>query len=232
MAVDPRHCPKLATIYESGYPESALLAEIVKENSAAARKAGLKMGTWKVGKDPKKQADKEKAAFLDTITASDNLFARVCHDQELPKGIDLEDVKALRVAANQYAAGFSTFDRPNVEAARLMVGSFLKEIRDTIRRAEEGEPAPRMALYSAHDVTLWTLLAALSQNNEVLVPYASHLAFELWTDERGDHWVAVEFNGDYLKVGDCPSSLCRLADFEAAIEGFVVADFEQECREP
>jgi acid phosphatase len=232
MALDPGFCPKLNTLYKSGYPGSKLYAEIVKENLPAVREAGVKIGTWNVGTDPETKAEEEKAAFFATITAADNLFARVCHGKELPEGIGMEDVRALRAATDQYGAGFSTYDRPSPEAARLIIGLFVKEIRDKILRAAKGAPAPRMTLYSAHDLTLWSLLAALSQDNDVTIPYASHIAFELWQDRHGDHWVAVEFNGDYLTVGECPSSLCTLVHFVAAIERYVPVDFEQECSEP
>lgn len=230
MRVGASSCARLSTLLGSAYPKSDLLAQILEKNLAAVRSTGLKIETWNVDTDPKTKEEEESAAFWATLSASDNLFGRACHQKTLPEGVRLEDVTAMRDVFDEALAAASTFDRPRGEAARLAIGPFLKDIWTRIRMAANGDEAPRMALYSAHDTTLWPLLATLSQDNNVLIPYASHLAFELWRDRAGESWVAVYFNGTYLTVGDCPSSLCKLADFEAAIEKYVPVDYEQECK--
>ena len=229
ISPNPILCPKLS-ILGPEYLNSPLFAEVVKNNLDAARETGEKIGTWHVGTDPKTREAEEVASFLETIGASDNLFGRYCHGKEMPEGVGLEDVENMRVASDQAMAGNYTFTFPNPEATRLTIGNFLGDIRNAMIRAARQEPAPRMALYSGHDVTVWPLLAALSQDNAVEVPFASHMAFELWQDDDGESYVAVDFNGTYLKVGDCPSTLCKLEVFEAAIERFVPVDYERECQ--
>lgn len=231
MIANRATCPRLKTIFDVDYPKSKLFDEIFQEYRHAAQKVGSKMGTWDNLGDSESQG-KQVAAFYETLAASDNLFSRVCHDKRLPRGIGMKDVTAMRDATNAIAGGSVTFDQPaSTEAARLSIGSFLSDISAKMVKARHRKPAPRMALYAGHDQTLWYLLATLSQNEDVMVPYASHLAFELWQDRGGDPWVAVEFNGEYLTVGDCPSALCRLPDFRNAIEKYVVTDYEKECRE-
>jgi acid phosphatase len=218
MTPNTDSCPRLASLLGKDGPFLASPAVIQVVTNPVIADVGGKIGT---PGDP-----------VATITTSDNLFSRACHSFPLPTGVTLDDVTQMRDLTNQAAGLQSTFDAPSHEAARLAIGVFLGDIRDRIRAgATLGSSAPRMALLSGHDTTIWPLLATLGQDNQVLVPFASHIAFELWQDSQQDYWVAVEFNGTYLTVGSCTSPLCALADFEAAIADFVVtpAQYQQEC---
>jgi len=135
----------------------------------------------------------------------------------------------MRALQNRAQGGMFTYDAPQHKAARLGIGSFLKRIRRTMRRATAKNDAPLMALWSGHDVTIWPLLTTLGLNNAITIAYGSHLVFELWQDRAQEHWVAVEFDGEYQTIPACGSELCKLADFDAAIKPFIPVDFAKEC---
>ena len=55
-----------------------------------------------------------------------------------------------------------------------------------------GEAIEKMRVYSGHDATLTTLLAALDMWNFTLANYASYVAFELYKDTKnGDFFFKV-----------------------------------------
>lgn len=59
----------------------------------------------------------------------------------------------------------------------------------------------RLALFSAHDVTLLPLLSALGQHQRSWPGFASWLSFELWRDDGGaGHSVRVLHNGEPLRL--------------------------------
>lgn len=161
------------------------------------------------------------------LSGMDNSYSRLCHARGLQPGITRRDTIHMRDLADQLTARLWTFEPP--KTVRLGIGSFLGDIAARQRAAVAGETGATLALYSGHDATFWPLLATLGVPNEVEIPYAAHLAFELWRDPAGIHWVTVDFGGRYLELPACPSP-CRYEGFAAAIEPFVPLDVARECR--
>lgn len=218
-------CPKWEKVF-GRFWTSDLYRDLVKNNLDGVRAVGRKIGTWNVGENP---SEKEVSdAFYGTLVASDNLYGRVCHNKKLPVGVSLDEIALTRSVATQLSAGYYTFE-PN--AARLVIGPFLQQLSHNMVAAAHGDPSPRMALYSGHDATLWALLATLieGQDNVVQIPYASHMAFELWRDSDGQPWVAIDLNGEYVQIGKC-GQLCRLEAFQATIKPFIPVDYSKECQ--
>jgi len=52
-----------------------------------------------------------------------------------------------------------------------------------------------MYLYSCHDSTLTALLLALGCYDDRWPPYAADVAFELYKDVEGRHWVMIRYCG-------------------------------------
>lgn len=58
--------------------------------------------------------------------------------------------------------------------------------RQCLQEALSGETTVKFALFSGHDTVVAPLLAALGAYNCRWPPYASHVAFELWSKPSGD----------------------------------------------
>ena len=55
------------------------------------------------------------------------------------------------------------------------------------------ESRPKMYLYSSHDSTLAAILLALGCYDAEWPPYAADLAFELYEDVDGKHYVKLRY---------------------------------------
>ncbi|CAM9307241.1 unnamed protein product, partial [Laminaria digitata] len=67
------------------------------------------------------------------------------------------------------------------EAAALSLYPFTREILTNMRDVLSGKSAMKFALFSGHDTVIAPLLAALGAYDCRWPPYASHVAFELWS---------------------------------------------------
>jgi len=57
------------------------------------------------------------------------------------------------------------------------------------------ESRPKMYLYSCHDSTLTAILLSLGCCDDEWPPYAADVAFELYEDGAGKHWVKLRYCG-------------------------------------
>ena len=58
---------------------------------------------------------------------------------------------------------------------------------------------PALHLYSGHDTTLVPLLVGLGVYDDEWPPYTADLAFELYEDEEGKHFIKVLFQQKVCK---------------------------------
>lgn len=70
----------------------------------------------------------------------------------------------------------------SAEKSKLRTGYLLGQIFNQFERFKDGEILPKLTLYSSHDATLSSLLYSLNASNELLVPYAAAITFELYVD--------------------------------------------------
>ncbi|XP_078725744.1 2-phosphoxylose phosphatase 1 [Lampetra fluviatilis] len=90
--------------------------------------------------------------------------------------------------------------------ALLVMHPFLNRTAQRLGAVAAGKPAERLALYSAHDVTLEPALSALGLTGARFPRYAARLVFELWRKEDkgrlaggadvGGHFIRVLYNGE------------------------------------
>eukprot|EP00747_Dinoflagellata_sp_TGD_P182349 gnl/TRDRNA2_/TRDRNA2_36566_c0_seq1.p1 gnl/TRDRNA2_/TRDRNA2_36566_c0~~gnl/TRDRNA2_/TRDRNA2_36566_c0_seq1.p1 ORF type:complete len:505 (+),score=88.98 gnl/TRDRNA2_/TRDRNA2_36566_c0_seq1:59-1573(+) len=108
------------------------------------------------------------------------------------------------------------------QANKLRNLPILHEITSRMRKKLNGA-APRLALYSGHDISVAPLAAALGFGECKWIPTGSHIVFELWSSGATDK-LRVLYNGQSVtsKISDCDvgSEFCDLSAFEAAVNNF------------
>lgn len=169
---------------------------------------------------------------------SDALVPRICHDMKLPCNADGEcvtndDMEKIYVDGNWE----NKFRYGYVDIARLMIGHFANEIRDSMLQGNL-MGYPRYVLFSGHDDTLTPLLAGLGISVDIWPPYASNLVFELWRTRDSSPsemklFVRVVYNGDVQTIPGCTredGTLCSWNEFSGIIEtNLTIKDYEKEC---
>lgn len=169
---------------------------------------------------------------------SDALLPRICHDMKLPCNADGEcvtndDMEKIYVDGNWE----NKFRYGYVDIARLMIGHFANEIRDSMLQGNL-MGYPRYVLFSGHDDTLTPLLAGLGISVDIWPPYASNLVFELWRTRDSSPsemklFVRVVYNGDVQTIPGCTredGTLCSWNEFSGIIEtNLTIKDYEKEC---
>lgn len=169
---------------------------------------------------------------------SDALLPRICHNMKLPcnaegECVTKEDVEKIYVDGNWE----NKFRYGYVDIARLMVGHFANELRDSMAQGNK-MGYPRYALFSGHDDTLTPLLAGLGISVDIWPPYASNLVFELWRAKgtmpaEMKLFVRAVYNGEVLKIPGCSKeggALCTWDEFSKIIDNnLTIKDYEKEC---
>jgi len=68
------------------------------------------------------------------------------------------------------------------------------------------ESSPKMYIYSCHDSTVAALLLALGCYDNEWPPYAADIAFELYKDADGGHWVKLRYCSKVISVSQSISN--------------------------
>ena len=71
-----------------------------------------------------------------------------------------------------------------------------------------------MYIYSCHDSTVTAILLALGCYDDKWPPYAAEVAFELYEDGVGKHWVKLRYCGKVSKIGLLPYPMWVLRFYE------------------
>jgi len=80
-----------------------------------------------------------------------------------------------------------------------------------------------MTVYSAHDTTVASLLAALGHTDWILPGFLSHVVVELW-GQRGvstpsNLRVQIKYNDAGIGIDGCPETGCSMSEFVTAVAG-------------
>ena len=100
-----------------------------------------------------------------------------------------------------YGARF-THGAPGEALVRLASGRLLAEVAGHLRAAAANANAPRVAVFSGHDVTLVPLLVALGvldDENMRWPAYAAHLVFELFLGEDDELYLRLAYCGQEVQ---------------------------------
>eukprot|EP01094_Clydonella_sp_ATCC50884_P003924 TRINITY_DN1302_c0_g1_i1.p1 TRINITY_DN1302_c0_g1~~TRINITY_DN1302_c0_g1_i1.p1 ORF type:complete len:480 (+),score=148.57 TRINITY_DN1302_c0_g1_i1:136-1575(+) len=162
---------------------------------------------------------------LDSIwSIVDLMTCEYSHEMEDTRGAprDLYDRLVLLndwVVQRQFATG---------EIGRLIGGHLVWRLREDMRLKSIGEGVRKLHLYSAHDVTVASLLAALNIPVNKLPGYAASLAFEFYS-EGNDYLVRALFNREPILIPGCSTEYCRYETFLEATEMASIHDIQGAC---
>ena len=119
------------------------------------------------------------------------------------------------------------------EKTVVMSSCCSQHIASTVHNLIVADMSARMNIYSAHDTTVFSLLAALNATGDpstALPVFASNVILELWqlpnTQPSGpeDFSIRVKYNGELLPDGlGCPGGSCSMTDFLSGTKDVVVS---------
>ncbi|CAN0298033.1 unnamed protein product, partial [Ectocarpus fasciculatus] len=127
----------------------------------------------------------EGVSELKMTSMADQMHALSCHNMTLPcsdKGcVSAEVAMSVMVEADRQMCLRYYGANGGGESAALSLYPFTTEILTNMRRALSGDSPTKFALFSGHDTVVAPLLAAFGAYDCRWPPYASHVAFELWS---------------------------------------------------
>ncbi|KAL1523450.1 hypothetical protein AB1Y20_018390 [Prymnesium parvum] len=136
--------------------------------------------------------DQAREVLICVVAHSDALEA-----QSLPGRLSAK--KVLHLAHVNGRAWSRMYTAPGVP--RLAIGSLVSEIHSRLTRAVESGDISTLHLLSGHDSTLVPLLSALKIYDSHWPRYAAHLEIELATDDLGQHYARLLYDGKvYLPI--------------------------------
>ncbi|KAI6177006.1 hypothetical protein M3Y97_00860200 [Aphelenchoides bicaudatus] len=130
----------------------------------------------------------------------------------------------------------------SAEKSKLRTGYLLGQIFDRFERISNGENLEKLTLLSSHDATLTSLLYSLNASNEMLVPYAAAISFELYVDglHMPTYYVKTLYRNEtgndqahVFQLHGCERPACELNEFKKAYENAIFITQEeqrQECK--
>ncbi|KAG1706635.1 Testicular acid phosphatase [Nymphon striatum] len=129
---------------------------------------------------------------------------------------------------------------PTREMQRLKAGPFLKEVVEHCKRKISKNITLNTFVYSAHDLTLGTILEALSVFNGKQPPYASVILVELYdlgdiSADYGNYAIRFLYRNSssaepyILQLPGCDNTMCRFDRFIDIVEDLIPGDIIEEC---
>lgn len=91
-----------------------------------------------------------------------------------------------------------------------------------------GKSPKKFALLSAHDTTLAALLTLLGYKDEIIPPYASHIAMEIWEDVDREKYVRFVFNGKPVQIASLNNDVIKYDDFRTYVQPLIDYCYEIE----
>jgi hypothetical protein len=147
----------------------------------------------------------------------DCLNVHFCHDLEIPEPlVNLYPT----VQQNMLFYANQTFSYPNtIQHGKVSSGLFIYEMLEYFelivnKKAED----PRLIVWSSHDTSLMSFLAAYQVWNNQWVPYASTINLELYegTGSASDWGLRMIYNGNVLTIPGCDGQ--ELCDYQTFYE--------------
>lgn len=151
----------------------------------------------------------------------DNLYCNHFAGKSLPGALTEDLIQmADKLLSELFSLPFSS-----TEETRLWASGFLQEVATHLNAFLNGTDPSVFRLYSAHDITLAGVLAALGHFNSRQPPFASSLLFELSEDQT----LRVLYNGEALNFTECSGTVCGVSDFIALMKAWASSDLQKDC---
>ncbi|MBM3857752.1 MAG: histidine-type phosphatase [Verrucomicrobia bacterium] len=143
---------------------------------------------------------------IDIERLSDALYIFKLKHVAMPKGLSNSDIETILQTSN-------TIFKKSITLGKHSGNNLLAEISHRLKEASEKKSALKYILYSGHDSTIMSLLAAMGLPVEEIPHYASDLNILLY--ENSDHHFEVEvmLNGRVIPLTNTKSATCSLQKF-------------------
>ncbi|GIQ82210.1 histidine phosphatase superfamily protein, clade-2 [Kipferlia bialata] len=206
MIPQTARCPRMAEIYDN------ITQEQFYQDYQASIQPEMDSICGKIG------------GSMDWVPIYDNLMARNSSSMGLPFGITEHEYQTSIDAADFEM--YAQFYR-QTEYLQLYIGMFVHEITQMLLAAADGELPFTFAMHSGHDSTVSPLMGVLQDWDYTWPPYASVVAFELWTDQTGAYYVKSRFIDSDLRPPFCGGLVyCPLDTFVAGMEVYALPDVD------
>ncbi|GJD07064.1 Lysophosphatidic acid phosphatase type 6 [Galdieria sulphuraria] len=203
-------CPRIKELYAYG-------RKLLSENKEKFIMPELAAGYWNL------------QSPLDFIRLRDVIISREAHGLpplESDDGTKLpheEVVERGHRAMSHLVLGYN--ERTRNESLKLSGGLLLKELLEHMKESVQGKQSYRCLLYSGHDTSLVPLLCMLQIYNDEWPPFGSFLAFELYRNSKGEHYVGIYYNGQRCSLPSCGNRpFCPWEEFERQMSPFLLQD--------
>ncbi|CAM9205199.1 unnamed protein product [Scytosiphon promiscuus] len=165
----------------------------------------------------------EEVSGLKMTTVADSMHSLSCHNMTLPCSDEgcVSATLALSVMAEADRQMCLKYNGAagGGEATALSLHPFTSEILTNMREVLSGKSAMKFALFSGHDTVVAPLLAALGAYDCRWPPYASHVAFELWSKPASGEGEDGPFRRGLSVEGVGGNAAAGAADWAGAGDG-------------
>jgi hypothetical protein len=149
------------------------------------------------------------------VKLGDNLYIREAHGIPLPGGIDEEESKEIQ-RLTQWVA--SNVFKPSA-VGRYGSRELLSSIAQYLENSTQAQTKLKYVLFSAHDITLMSLMSAFQNPLSTIPPYASEIRLLLFRRQQPDSYILmITFNGAKVKIPFCKEENCTLKEFMRFVE--------------
>ncbi|OMH83532.1 Counting factor 60 [Zancudomyces culisetae] len=260
MRVNLEYCPRIRQIFEK-IKSSKKFKKYLRRNKKKMKQISSVFGEYKYLDRKMKDS---------WFTIMDQLNTLRCHNKPLPCSAssgycatkeDAELALKNAIFENQIYRHNKEFFN---EVVRLTAGTFMHELLDEVnmvieqdkllnnqalnKRAHQKllsskERLPKFSLYSGHDETISSILAALKVPAPLSdwPPYASSVFFEVWRSNSDNlYYMRVIYNGEVLGLTSknskqqhqtisCDLSKCPLVDYISYLNALLPRNVSSEC---
>ena len=150
----------------------------------------------------------------DLISLGDNLKIREIHGISLPRGITQSDANTI-ISLGDWAS-VRVFNSPEIAdyGSQELLRTIVKYLHDAINKGT----SLKYVLFSAHEVTIMSLLTALRSPIDFVPPYASDLKILLLKGDEDNYRVGLSLNGENIQIPQCAKNGCTLDAFTKVVK--------------
>jgi hypothetical protein len=228
IVANPKRCPGLTAMRAEALASPAFSAHVRAVTEPLEAEIALEMGI--------PQRDVSLSKLFDCM------LVHHCHGDSLP----ISPSTLQRLHAEISWQQFYLYSYPNATYASTLtmgplIAQLLGRMNAQVTKQKAAAPLPKFLLYSGHDTTLMPVASAFNFSGGVWSPYASLIAFELYTvnstsssssssSKHGSseqHAVRIVYNGKVQRLPACSGlELCPFEQF-AKIAGSMVPSVNQ-----
>ncbi|WP_019217018.1 histidine phosphatase family protein [Legionella tunisiensis] len=146
--------------------------------------------------------------YQQLVPFADNLYIRRIHHIPMPKGISNADANEIIQLGKWAVVNYFKLR----QVSYPMGHSFLNAVNNYFANAVQKKSSLKYVLFSAHDSSIMSVMATLGSPLENMPPYASHLDFALFKNNK-NYYIRVSYNDKPVTIPTCGGTICSLPQF-------------------